>query len=88
MTTKGLSRVIAALSFIFFAETATAIMEVIIVKFGYSNFGKMTTAWYVGVIPALLAGICTFVTVRWYERDGFYDGIETVSAIGSFPRRS
>ena len=38
---------------------------------------SITTAWYVGLIPALISGAFVYVITRWYERDGFWDGMET-----------
>lgn len=37
----------------------------------------LRTVWYVGLIPALISGVFVYIVTRWYERDGFCDGMET-----------
>ena len=39
----------------------------------------LKSAWHVGLIPALISGVFVYVVTRWYERDGFIDGLETSS---------
>lgn len=38
---------------------------------------NVKSVWYVGLIPALISGVFVYIVTRWYERDGFCDGLDT-----------
>ena len=37
---------------------------------------KISAGWKIGLIPAIIAGIGTYITTRWYWNHGLKEGVE------------